>query len=95
MDDGAVALEMLLSSRQFDLVFCDVMMRGMTGMDLLRALKERAPGRVSRMVFMSGGAYTPEARAFLDQYSDQSVDKPFDPVREAKARLQLLARESS
>ena len=93
VDDGTAALEILLSSRAFDLVFCDVMMRGMTGMDLLRVLQERAPQRVSRIVFMSGGAYTPEARAFLDQYSEQSIDKPFDPVREAKARLQQFAEE--
>jgi two-component system, cell cycle sensor histidine kinase and response regulator CckA len=95
LDDGAAALEILLSNRPFDLIFCDVMMRGLTGIDLLRALKERAPERVRRIVFMSGGAYTTEAREFLDEYSAQSVDKPFDPVREARARLQRLAEDSS
>jgi signal transduction histidine kinase/CheY-like chemotaxis protein len=94
IDDGAAALEILVSDRPFDLIFCDVMMRGLTGIDLLQVLKERAPERVRRIVFMSGGAYTPEAREFLDEYSAQSVDKPFDPVREARARLKQLAEDS-
>jgi PAS domain S-box-containing protein len=95
MNDSAEALELLLSDRPFDLVFCDVMMRGMTGMDLMEALKRQAPARVRRIVFMSGGAYTPEARNFLEKYAEQSVDKPFDPVRETRARLERLAKDSS
>jgi len=95
MSDSTNALELLLSNSPFDLVFCDVMMRGMTGMDLMEALQQRAPERVRRIVFMSGGAYTSEARAFLEKYSEQSVDKPFDPVRETRARLEQLAKDST
>jgi PAS domain S-box-containing protein len=93
MNDSAGALQLLLSNQPFDLVFCDVMMRGMTGMDLMEALKQQAPERVRRVVFMSGGAYTPDARNFLERYAEQSVDKPFDPVREARARLERLAKD--
>jgi signal transduction histidine kinase len=93
--DGASALEVLLSDQPFDLIFCDLMMRGLTGMDLERALLERAPQRLSRVVFMSGGAYTPEARAFLQAHRAQTVDKPFDIVREANARLRRLRQGSS
>ncbi len=93
--DGASALEVLLSSQQFDLVFCDLMMRGLTGMDLERALLERAPQRLTRIVFMSGGAYTPEGRAFLEAHRTQSVDKPFDIVREASSRLRRLRQAPS
>jgi hypothetical protein len=31
------------------------------------------------VVFLTGGAFTPGARAFLDQISNPCVDKPFDP----------------
>jgi PAS domain S-box-containing protein len=93
--DGASALEVLLSDQPFDLIFCDLMMRGLTGMDLERALLERAPQRLSRIVFMSGGAYTPDARAFLEAHRAQSVDKPFDIVREVSARLRRLRQGSS
>jgi two-component system, cell cycle sensor histidine kinase and response regulator CckA len=93
--DGARALEVLLSGQPFDLIFCDLMMRGLTGMDLERALIERAPQRLSRIVFMSGGAYTPEARAFLEAHRAQTVDKPFDIVREVSTRLRRLRQGSS
>ena len=57
--DGASALEVLLSGQPFDLIFCDLMMRGLTGMELERALLERAPQRLSRIVFMSGESTRP------------------------------------
>lgn len=87
---GARALEILLSPEPFDLVYCDLMMRGMTGMDLASMLEERAPSRLGRIVFMSGGAFTQQARDFLERHRDQSVDKPFDIVSETRARLQAL-----
>ena len=95
IENGTAALEVLASDRPFDLVFCDVMMRGMTGMDLLAALRQRAPERIRRIVFMSGGAYTPEAQAFLEKHAEQSVDKPFDPVRETRARLAQLEKDAT
>lgn len=87
---GAKALEILLSPEPFDLVYCDLMMRGMTGMDLAGALEARAPNRLRHMVFMSGGAFTQEAREFLELHRLQSVDKPFDIVSETQTRLQAL-----
>jgi two-component system cell cycle sensor histidine kinase/response regulator CckA len=87
---GAKALEILLSPEPFDLVYCDLMMRGMTGMDLASTLEERAPGRLRRIVFMSGGAFTQQARDFLERHREQSVDKPFDIISETRARLQAL-----
>lgn len=87
---AARALEILLSPEPFDLVYCDLMMRGMTGMDLAGTLEEQAPDRLRRIVFMSGGAFTQQARDFLERHRDQSVDKPFDIVSETRARLQAL-----
>jgi CheY-like chemotaxis protein len=87
---GAKALELLLSPEPFDLVYCDLMMGGMTGMDLAHALHERAPHRLRHVVFMSGGAFTQEARDFLEVHRDQSVDKPFDIVSETRTRLRAL-----
>jgi CheY-like chemotaxis protein/two-component sensor histidine kinase len=87
---GAKALEILLSPEPFDLIYCDLMMRGMTGMDLAGVLHERAPDRLRHVVFMSGGAFTQEASDFLETHRDQSVDKPFDIVSETRLRLQAL-----
>lgn len=75
---GSEALELLLGGGRFDAVLCDLMMPGMSGIDLYRALEARAPGAEARLVFMTGGAFTAEAEAFLDEVANPRVEKPFD-----------------
>jgi len=87
--EGAVDL-LARDEGTIDLVFCDLMMKRMTGMDLSEALKIRNPAALAKMVFMTGGAFTPRARAFMDDHPDQVVDKPFDVVAEADRRLRRL-----
>lgn len=84
---GLQALDILLSSEPFDLVYCDLMMGGMTGMDVAHMLEERAPLRLERIVFMTGGAFTEEARAFLEKHRSQCIDKPFDILEQTRIRL--------
>jgi hypothetical protein len=47
-------------------------------MDLHTDLTARAPEQASRMVFLTGGAFTSEARQFLDGIPNQRIEKPFD-----------------
>ena len=54
------------------------MMPEMTGMDLYGELPKLAPEQARRVVFMTGGAFTPRARAFLDQAPNLRLEKPFD-----------------
>jgi CheY-like chemotaxis protein len=75
---GRRALDMLSSGAPFDAVLCDLMMPGMSGIELFDALKVTSPGTEERLVFMTGGAFTPEAEAFLDEISNARVEKPFD-----------------
>jgi hypothetical protein len=42
---------------------------------------------LGRVVFMTGGAFTPRARDFRSAHADQCVDKPFDIVAETARRL--------
>jgi two-component system cell cycle sensor histidine kinase/response regulator CckA len=87
-DDGSIALARLLGEpTRYDLVYCDLMMRGITGMDLAAILGSRAPSQLERVVFMTGGAFTPGASAFVESHRDCCVEKPFDPVAEARRRL--------
>jgi len=83
-------VEVLVSARQalaqlstpelrYDVVLCDLMMPEMTGMDLFDALLKVAPRVAERVVFITGGAFTPVARAFLDRMTNPRVEKPFDP----------------
>jgi PAS domain S-box-containing protein len=85
--EGRAALARLLGEERFDLIYCDLMMRGMTGMDIHQALRQRAPERLARLVFMTGGAYTPAAAAFVDEHAANVVYKPFDIRAETRRRL--------
>jgi CheY-like chemotaxis protein len=64
-----------------DVILCDLMMPDLTGMDLHAELTATAPEVARRMVFLTGGAFTPAARAFMDQVQNARVDKPFDPQK--------------
>jgi PAS domain S-box-containing protein len=84
--DGREGIETLLRG-PVDLVFCDLMMTGMSGMDLAESLQARAPDAIRKMVFMTGGAFSPRAREFVALHRERTVDKPFDVVAEARRRL--------
>ncbi len=73
------ALPDLLGGPGFDLVLCDLMMPEMTGMDLHARLAREAPGVAARLVFLTGGAFTPAARDFLDRVPNARLEKPFEP----------------
>ncbi len=74
---GREALERLGSAAHFDVVLCDLMMPEMTGMDLHRRVRELQPASAERFIFMTGGAFTPEARTFLDETEAPFIEKPF------------------
>ena len=65
----------------FDLILCDLMMPEMTGMDFYAALASRSESLARRVVFMTGGAFTPTAREFLDRVDNPRLDKPVDITR--------------
>lgn len=73
---AADALERLRAGESFDVILCDLMMPQMTGMDLYVELEQL--GIADRMIFLTGGAFTPAARQFLDRIPNQRVEKPFD-----------------
>jgi len=78
---GREALRLLLSEPPYDVVFCDLMMPGVSGMDLFEAVRLNRPGIERRLVFMTGGAFTPEAARFLERVPNGRVEKPFDLAR--------------
>jgi signal transduction histidine kinase len=72
------ALARVAGGERFDVVLCDLMMPQMTGMDLHVEMMTCAPEQAGRMVFLTGGAFTPEARAFLERVSNPQIQKPFE-----------------
>lgn len=75
---GREALKHLLGETSFDVVFCDLMMPEMNGIDIYQALRLNRPGYERRIVFMTGGAFTHEAERFLGQTPNPRLEKPFD-----------------
>jgi signal transduction histidine kinase/ActR/RegA family two-component response regulator len=72
------ALEVLAAGRRFDVILCDLHMPDRTGMDLHRQLGEERPGLERTFIFMTGGAFTPEATRFLRDCPNPSIEKPMD-----------------
>ena len=81
------ALSRITGGERFDVILCDMMMPEMTGMDLHAELCLRAPEEAERMVFITGGAFTPRAQTFLEKVENPRLDKPID-----LGRLRALIR---
>jgi len=75
---GAEGRRIIEQGEVFDVILCDLMMPQVTGMDLYAWLSEHDPKLADRVVFITGGAFTPRARALLEQVPNQCLTKPFD-----------------
>jgi len=85
---GEEARAMIEKDHSFDLILCDLMMPTMSGMDLHAWLVSHHPALASRVVFLSGGAFTPKASAYLSSVGNLRLDKPVN-----RAELVRIANE--
>lgn len=60
------------------MILCDLMMPDMSGVDVFEELQRTAPDHARRVVFLTGGAFTPATRRFLDEVKNLRIGKPFD-----------------
>jgi CheY-like chemotaxis protein len=74
--DPAAGLNRILGEPSFDVVVCDLMMPGMTGMDIYESVARQRPGLEDRFIFLTGGPYTQRARAFLETVPNRKLMKP-------------------
>ena len=70
-----------IEAETFDVVLCDMMMPEMNGMQLHGEICWRAPDLRERVVFVTGGAFTPATREFLETHAVRCLEKPFDIER--------------
>ena len=78
---SAHAMDWIAQGQQFDVIVCDLLMPQLTGMDLYDRLALIAPAQAKRMIFVTGGASTEQARKFLDRVANPHLEKPFDFAR--------------
>jgi len=86
---AAAARDRVASGERFDLVLCDLMMPGMSGMDLHHEIERLAPELAPRIIFLTGGAFTGRAREFLDAVPNPRLEKPVgvDELRAAIGQM--------
>ncbi|MFU8804052.1 MAG: ATP-binding protein, partial [Bradymonadaceae bacterium] len=75
---GKDVLIELEEGKRYDVILCDLMMPDVTGMEMHQILTREVPEQARRMVFMTGGAFTPQARDFLEEVDNLLVEKPFN-----------------
>jgi signal transduction histidine kinase/ActR/RegA family two-component response regulator len=85
--DGQSALDKLRNT-DFDVVLCDVMMPGITGLDVYRQVRSENEVLARRFVFATGGLFNQELSDSVKRLSNMIVEKPFDP---AELRRVILA----
>jgi len=88
-EDARQALARLRDDDRFDIIFCDVMMPHMTGMDFYEDLLSWHPEAAGRVVFLTGGAMTARAAHFLAAVPNRCIEKPFG-TRNLRALVQEL-----
>jgi len=87
------ALKCLMETDSFDVVLCDLMMPEMTGVDLHRELERTKPEIARRVLFFTGGAFTPATHAFVKRMADRCLEKPLDVTEVRRKLAQLTVRE--
>jgi CheY-like chemotaxis protein len=83
------ALALAVGDPPFDAIVCDIIMEGLTGVDVYERIARERPGMESRIVFVSGGAHTPRTRAFLATVPNRCLIKPFAPEGLSSALAQV------
>ena len=77
--NGREALDAIAQHR-FDAIICDLMMPDFDGVDVHDALSHDYPDLLDRVIFTSGGAYTPRTAAFVGRPNITYVEKPVQPA---------------
>lgn len=71
------ALDLLAADQDFDVILCDLQMPGMSGAEFFCYVRELYPELSKRFLFITGGAFSPEARRFLEDSMPACINKPF------------------
>jgi len=74
---GPEAISKLTDNRRFDVIFCDVMMPEMSGIEVYQRIAEHYPGQEQKLVFMTGGAFAEPAAHFVESVENPKLKKPF------------------
>jgi DNA-binding response OmpR family regulator len=91
--DGRAALDRLRTDR-FDLIVLDVMLPGVDGITICRAIRAGGPNQRSGVLMLTARDTEPDKVIGLESGADDYLTKPFG-VRELMARVTAVLRRSS
>ena len=80
LSSGREALAKALDGERFEVILCDLMMAEMNGVEYFTELQRLLPAQADRVIFMTGGAFTPQTRSFLAKLGNPHLEKPFDSL---------------
>jgi PAS domain S-box-containing protein len=78
LEGARPAIELLDQGQSYDVILCDVMMPEMTGIEFYTHVAGAYPEHARRIVFLTGGAFTPKSAEFMEMVPNRRVEKPFD-----------------
>ena len=91
-EDGRAALE-LARQRRFDLVILDLMLPGLDGLTVCRAIRKDSPNQSTPILMLTARREESDKVLGLDSGADDYLTKPFG-VRELMARVRALLRRT-
>jgi CheY-like chemotaxis protein len=83
---GLAALE----ERPYEAILCDMRMPDLDGPGFYRELERRYPHLVSRIIFFTGDAMSPEVQTFFTQVDPPRLLKPFKAQEVRRVLQQVL-----
>jgi DNA-binding response OmpR family regulator len=92
-EDGRAALD-LARQRRFDLVILDLMLPGLDGLAVCRAIRKDSPNRSTPILMLTARREETDKVLGLDSGADDYLTKPFG-VRELMARVRALLRRAA
>jgi CheY-like chemotaxis protein len=76
--DPAEAVSRIASGERFDVMLCDLTMRGMTGAEIFARVCAVSRRQAARMVFISSGTMPLSLAEFLSRVNNPCLQRPFD-----------------
>ncbi|MGF1468412.1 MAG: ATP-binding protein [Sandaracinaceae bacterium] len=93
--DPREALDRLQRGEAFDVIVCDLMMPTMSGRQFYESVGSARPELQSRMLFVTGGAFTPEGREFVASIDVPVLEKPVDLAALRRAMADMVEAGAS
>jgi PAS domain S-box-containing protein len=94
-NDSKKAFESIVRGARYDVIVCDLMMPGFSGVDFYEGLAHSAPDTQSRVLLMTGNAFTPRARDLFETTKNVRLEKPFLPTDLVSAVNEVLRRHGA